>query len=277
MEDNTSLNINSSLQDKIDFILNKNINTNTPETQGIYLDSSIINNNFNRIEKSLNVNYEKIRTLEDAINQSKTIISTEIANTLVECKNLLNEIENMNNEYFIDMNNYMSYNIELLNNNNDGSQFVDRNGEILKKASIYNNSIVMNGDMITTSKIKTIEYISNYVPVENNIKDLILNKAYRSKYKLISILNNGVQESLIITLSDLRKINSINIEKSNCSIEQIILIHDNNTSYILNNCINEIFPAKEVKQIKIILKSKAYKKQEYQKNINVFNFFDKLN
>lgn len=267
---------NTNLDDKLNYILNSNVSRDITKKQEIFLNSDNININFNNIEKDLNICYEKVRVLEDAILQSKTLISTEVSDILRECKNTLNEIENMNNEYFIEMNNFISHNVPFSSDNKNNSDYIDRNKEPLKKASIYNNNIVISGEKYLNTQFKSIDIVSNHKYLNNNIKELILNKPYRTKYELISIPKDDIQELLTITLNTPKSINAIRVIPSNAAVDKITLIFENNTTWDLENINNEIFPSKVAKQIKIALRGKAYNKVEKEIETNIINFFDNM-
>ena len=136
-----------------------------------FLDSEIANDNFSKIENYLNDMYEKVRVLEEVIDYAKIYVNNEIDTTITECRDLLNEIENMNDSIFNDSKNFSIINVPLSNNNIE--QYSDRDGSSLKMCEIYNNIISLSGTVKNTIDIKNVSVKREEQAYESNYKELI--------------------------------------------------------------------------------------------------------
>ena len=69
--------------------------------QNQILNSEIMNSNFEKIENTLNNIYEETRRIKELINFSKIYVSNEIEKSIDTCKETLNIIENLNDDYIM--------------------------------------------------------------------------------------------------------------------------------------------------------------------------------
>lgn len=245
-------------ESKIDYLMKSYSETivDSIKKQGDFLDSEIVNYNFLKIEEYLNDMYEKVRILEEVIDYAKIYVNNEIDVTMSECRDLLNEIENMNDNLFNDSKNFTIINVPLANN--DIAQYSDRDGTSLKTCEIYNNVISLSGTIKNSIDIKNVSVKREEQVYESNYKDLIDNKTYRAHYLLDTISKKGVSELIQFDFSEPREVNSIKVKLSNCKITNIIYIHEDNTESNDTDITKGVIPIRKIKGIKLLLNSINY-------------------
>lgn len=128
-----NMNINFDFSEKIKYLLDNTKNISL-EKQNMYLNSNIINNNFKIIENELNSMYEKTRILEDIIDYMKLYINNEIENYMLDCRNLLKDIEVLSDINLKEEINYTAINVPFIYNT---LEYIDRDGTVLKNCDIY--------------------------------------------------------------------------------------------------------------------------------------------
>lgn len=245
-------------ESRIDFLLksyDENIIDNIKKQEN-FLDSEIANENFSKIENYLNDMYEKVRVLEEVIDYAKIYVNNEIDTTITECRDLLSEIENMNDNLFNDSKSFTIINVPL--SNNDVAQYSDRDGTPLKTCEIYNNVVSLSGTIKNTIDIKNVSVKREKQVYESNYKDLIKGEPYRAHYLLDAICKNGVSETIQFDFSEPREINSIKVKLSNCKITDIIYMHEDNTETIDSDISKGVIPVRTIKGIKLALNSTNY-------------------
>lgn len=245
------------------------------QKQGDFMNSDIINSNFDKIESYLNDMYEKIRVLEEVIDYAKIYVNNEIDSTITECRDLLNEIEGLNDSIFDGLKNYTIINVPL--NNNDAVQYSDRDGTMLKTCEIYNNLISLSGTVKNSIEIKDVSVKRKEQVYESNYKDLINGEAYRTFYFLDGISKNGVTETIQFDFKEPKDINSIKIKLSNCNIVNIIYVHEDNTETIDSDISKGIIPLKTVKGVKLTINSTNYTAMSVAVATTEENKFEDLN
>lgn len=258
-------------ESKIEFLLNNldlNIDTQI-KMQDDILDSSIANHNFEAIEENLNNLYENIRVLEEIIDYAKVYINNEIDETITECRDLLNEIETMNDLAFSDSKNYISINIPLINNN--VAKHTDRDGSSLKTCETYNGLISLSGEIKNNINPSTISFKRSEQVYDHNQSDLIDKKVYRSRYLLDSVAKNGVLEEITFNFKNTVEINTISFKLSNCSISGITYIYEDNTESFSDNVVTGVIAAKKIKGLKLNICCKAYSSEMIQLSSNTAN------
>lgn len=263
-----------NLTSKINYLLNyedTNLNTNFLNQNNV-MDSSIINKNFEIIEDELNNNYERIRVLEEIINYAKIYMQNEIEEIIIECRNILKDIENINDIYFDIYNNYTLINIPLINN--DEAQYIDRNGAILQKCNLYNNVLSLPSNINIITPIKNIEVIRSDQPVYSIEPKLTINEKYRIEYLLDGLNKSEIIENVIINFKEPTVINTLRIKTSNCNFEHIIFVYEDNSEFIYKNINLEIFPDIKIKKIIIPIKCNNYLINKYELITEVKNCFE---
>lgn len=258
-------------ESKIEYLLeNLNLNIDSDlKLQNDILDSSIANYNFETIENNLNNLYENFRVLEDIIDYAKVYINNEIDQTIIECRNLLNEIETMNDLAFSDNKNYILINVSL--SNNSVSNHTDRDGTSLETCEIYNGLISLSGEIKNNISPNTIAFKRSEQVYDHNEEDLINNEAYRTRYLLDSIPSNGVIEEITFNFKNTVEINTINFELSNCNISGITYIYEDNTEVFSDSTLTGVIPSKKIKGLKLNIYCKSYSVETIEISSNTSN------
>ena len=184
-----NMNINFDFSEKIKYLLDNTKNISL-EKQNMYLNSNIINNNFKIIENELNSMYEKTRILEDIIDYMKLYINNEIENYMLDCRNLLKDIEVLSDINLKEEINYTGRNVPFIYNT---LEYIDRDGTVLKNCDIYNNKIVLSQNKDITVQINSVsivrnEALFNLETINDNKDNIIYNKPYLIEYELDSIV-----------------------------------------------------------------------------------------
>lgn len=272
MSDENTKNI-FDFEEKISFILNNNNDLIIQDmaNQNEYLNSDSINSNFKYIEESLDSLYEKIRVLEEAIDYAKVYINKEISSIFTECKNTLNEIEKMNDLNFLEVKNYRIINIPLVNNK--VTQYMDRDGKVLKTCDIYNGIISLYGTIKNSVPIDNYSILSYQQVYERNNPNFNNGEYYRTHYIMDEVIENGVNEQFIINFKNPVNVNSIKVKLSNCQISKIVFIHEDNTE-LHSFGISTTMPIKKIKSARVTINSKTYETKKMLIQYNASNYFE---
>lgn len=261
----------------IKFLLEKNLSNsikNDIVTQDKILNSNDFNVTFKYIEDSLNFLYEKNRVLEDIIKYSDLYLKNEINNIVAECKSILNSIEE--NRDLIKDNNYVKFSVPLVSEVNS---HVDRNNKVINSTSLYNNTIVSSSNKINSyspNKVSIKQTDINF-NMYNSIDTFFNANSYRSFYMFNNPKNEALAESLTLTFDSAVKINKINLNTSNCIIDTITLLLDDDSKVVLKKDIG-LFKACYVKQITIDIKCSNYiLSQVNYKDYKNNDFWDTIN
>lgn len=224
--------------------------------QDKFLNSDMMNENFMKIENYLNDMYEKIRVLEDVIDYAKIYVNNEIDATIAECRDLVIEIESMNDDIYSNSKHYITINVPLINN--DTAQYSDRDGTSLKTCEIYGNAISLSGAVKNSVELSNVSVKRKEAVYESNYLDLLKEEPYRAYYLLDAVSKNGVSEEIQLDFKEPKEINSIKIKLSNCKIINIIYIHEDNTESYSSDISKGVMPIKIVKGIKLTINSTNY-------------------
>lgn len=240
--------------------------------QNQILNSEIMNSNFEKIENTLNNIYEETRRIKELINFSKIYVSNEIEKSIDTCKKTLNIIENLNDDLYNEVKNFITINVELINDDNK-NLFFDRNGEELNYCNIYDKKISLSGEINNSIKIKAISVRRQEQVYESNENNLTQDKPYRTSYILDSICKNGIKEIITFLFENSIDLNSINVKLSNCNIKEIYYIYENGTKVIDIDTKQNLIPQKKVIGVELILESSNYAIKEMNiDNTNNDNF-----
>lgn len=275
-------NINYDFETKIDYILSETDiekNKDLLCLQKNILSSKDFNNTFNYIESSLNILYEKVRTLQDIIQYSNIFLINEINTNITECKTMLKEIEE--NRDIVKKNSYIKYNIPLINT---VTSYVDRDGSNIDNSITSNNNIAINSKInknIITASLEVLQAKENNCVYSS--KDFINNNlSYRSLYMFKNIQGDYLEEKIVIKLNEESSINRILIDSANCFIKNIEIKDINgNIEYItVKNAELDIY-FEEMRAIELTLIINAYNyvtsQENYLINKDNFSFLDDLN
>lgn len=254
---------NFDYDNAINFLLNNkvsNINDNSIILQDKIMNSNDFNSSMNYIEESLNLLYEKTRVLQDIINYSKSYLNNEIDNSIKECKDIFNSIENIKD--ISKNNNYIKFPISLIN---DESSQTDRNNKIIPSAIKIDNKLTFSNNTINEYDIVKMDIIrpnnsNNILDINNNT-----NTMYRSLY-MTPKPKSDITESIVLYFNnEIIPINYINFNYSNCDIQDIIFTLENDKEFSLGNNLG-FFKTIYAKKVTIKLKVKNYIKSEYNYN-----------
>lgn len=240
---------------QIKFITENKIDLSNIKEQEKVLDSVKYNDSFQSIEKSLNLLYEKTRTIQDIINYTNTFIKSEIDQTISECKNILKDIEN--NRDIIKDSAYINYNVKLQSN---FDTYSDRDNSIIKGVEMHNNVITLSNDLVENVIFDNIllESISKNYNVFNTIKDINSDNNYRSMYMFDRPQKEAIKEKIIINFSKVRTINKINIIPSNSKIKLINYVHEDGKIETVNSYNTNLNKNRNIKSIEIELECDNY-------------------
>lgn len=220
------------------------------------LDSEYMNKTFSNIENSLNKLYENTRYLEDAIDYCDAFLNLRIEEYSLSIKTTLKSIENIRD---INKNSsYLEYQIPF---KDDLSLKKDRDDSVISTA-INKDEYLMLGlksekdiDWLDASKT------SIHIPYQSNLKD-VKKQPYRSFYIEEAIANQGIIETIIITMQTPTKINYIDLTPVNAEIKNLRLVYLNGVEdYIEYD--SGIIQDAIVAQIKFDLVSKRYTTSKY--------------
>ena len=269
------MNINFDFSEKIKYLLD-NTKDIYLEKQNLYLNSNIINNNFKTIENELNFMYEKTRILEDIIDYMKLYINNEIKNYMLDCRNLLKDIEILSDINLKEEINYTAINVPFIYNT---LEYLDRDGTVLKNCDIYNNKIVLSRNKDITVQINSISIIRNEVlfnleTFDDNKDNIIYNKPYLVKYELDSIVKNGIDELVRINFNKEEIINTLKIDLINCNLKSIKYIYSNNIIEEEENLNTKNIENKKLIAIEFLINASNYKINKKNIDINTDNSFE---
>ena len=270
-----NMNINFDFSEKIKYLLDNTKNISL-EKQNMYLNSNIINNNFKIIENELNSMYEKTRILEDIIDYMKLYINNEIENYMLDCRNLLKDIEVLSDINLKEEINYTAINVPFIYNT---LEYIDRDGTVLKNCDIYNNKIVLSQNKDITVQINSVsivrnEALFNLETINDNKDNIIYNKPYLIEYELDSIVNNGINELIRLNFNKEEIINTIRIDFINCNLKSIRYIYANNIIEEEENLNTENIENKKIIGIEFLINASNYDINKKNININTNNSFE---
>ena len=270
-----NMNINFDFSEKIKYLLD-NTKSISLEKQNMYLNSNIINNNFKIIENELNSMYEKTRILEDIIDYMKLYINNEIENYMLDCRNLLKDIEVLSDINLKEEINYTAINVPFIYNT---LEYIDRDGTVLKNCDIYNNKIVLSQNKDITVQINSVsivrnEALFNLETINDNKDNIIYNKPYLIEYELDSIVNNGINELIRLNFNKEEIINTVRIDLINCNLKSIRYIYANNIIEEEENLNTENIENKKIIGIEFLINASNYDINKKNININTNNSFE---
>lgn len=252
--------IENTINFKDNILKIKNNNTNMiNNAQNELMESYKINDNFQRIEEALNKAYENIRIMEDIIEYSKEYIKTNIDKSIISCKETINNIEKYSMEITDNIKNYIFTGVKL---ECGEGPYIDRDGTIIKRSNSYNNTIYFNAIEKPISIIKNINIESDAVNYTNNKNEIKTNSAYRTKYILDRIENNGINEIVTLNFNVPQIINSIQLKLANCKCKYIIYVKENGQEIYSEDLIKHINTTEKINSIKICLNSSNFVTEE---------------
>lgn len=232
-----------------------------PQTN--YLDSRRFNFNYETIHNSLKDMYLNIRELEDLIGYIKYYTEEEVSAKTESCRKLIENIEELNMNIFDN-----TIIREVGFDNVFNSTFKDRDGNKIRQCNIYDNKLVPNFINLYDSGISDVRVIRSEKPYKATFNnDIIKGDPYRVMYLLNSPKENGITEEFTIKLKSPEIINSINIDTSYCSIEEVSTVDINNTviKYSREDLVNINPQLEKIKEVRFKTNSKSFKTTIYEK------------
>lgn len=207
------------IKDKIDFdysyqqILNK-IDTDIKQ-QEILLDSTLLNDSFKKVEKNLNILYEKSRYLEGMIKYCKAFLSIKIDEYSTEAKSILNLIEDIR-----DINKNMSYIDYPVLIDKPTHTLKDRDDSILYPSIIQNDLLVIGNEIEDYITPTSASKKCTSIPYKDNFNE-ILNGHYNTTYIERNLIKGGITERITINFKHPITMNTLNIKTSNAEVSNI--------------------------------------------------------
>lgn len=265
----------------LDFVINRTLETAVKgeiKAQDKIMKSKDFNETFSYIEDSLNYLYEKQRTLQDIINYSNIYLKNEINNSIEECKLLLNEIEGSRDTVKNDT--FVRYTVPF---NSGVLSVTDRDEETLPNCYISNGNLISSYNLSESYDITKVFLVQEdkAACVSSSYENIAETRSYRSFYKFDRPQGEILTEKLTLVYDKPVKINRINLNVSNCKVQVInLLLEDDRTISVndikkLSNA--DKYPADElylmdkfkdvyIKKIEIILIAGNYKRTKLDYN-----------
>lgn len=212
MESKFDLNAN------LNFLIDTKVDLSNVKEQSKSLDSNKHNDTFQAIEDSLNLLYEKTRTMQNTIDYANSFIKNEIDETIAECKTLLSNIEN--NRDVMKDSAYINYNVKL---QSIFDTYSDRDNTPIKGVEMHNGVITLNNNIIEDVILDNSTLESRYknYNVFNTLDEISTDKNYRTMYMFDRTQKDSIKEKIVMHFSKIRTINKVNFIPSNCIITSI--------------------------------------------------------
>jgi hypothetical protein len=262
---------NYDFTSNMNYMLNNTLSSTIEDNivlQDLILNSDSFNTTFKYIEDSLNLLYEKTRTLEDIVAYSKTFLANEINNSISDCKTLLQSIEEDKN--LIKDKTYIKYSVPFLFGLN---AIPDRNYTKLNSAVVYDSKLSLADNVFSNYDISYFSIKRDNASLYNNESNYLNSKNYRTLYISNSIRSSSIQETITIKFNNAVKMNKLNVNLSNCKITAVQLMLENNKTMDLDIDKLKLFNTQYVNSIAITIACSNYSvSQTSYSNITADNF-----
>lgn len=267
--------IKFDFDNNFNFLINNSVNVENITTQKNILNSTDYNKTFKCIENSLNLLYEKTRTMQNIIDYSNSFIKTEIDEAITECKSLLDNIE-INRDLLKDSA-YINYNVKL---QSIFDTYSDRNNTPLKGVVLHNGVITLNNNLVETIELTNIsrESKDSNSNILNTIDDVQFNNNYRTFYMFERTQKDPIKEKITIELPKVKTINKVNLIPSNCKITSIEFTDENGVVETIEEYNVNLFKNRNVKTISINIECDNYiMSQTNYNDVKDQDFWDIIN
>lgn len=243
------------LNSNLDFLIDTKVDLSNVKEQDKVLDSDKYNNTFKAIEDSLNLLYEKTRTVQNVIDYANSFIKNEIDETITECKTLLSNIEN--NRDVMKDSAYINYNVKL---QSIFDTYSDRDNTPIKGVEMHNGVITLNNNVVEDVILDnvTLESTNENYNVFNTLDEISTDKTYRTMYMFDRTQKDSIKETIILHFSKVRTINKINFIPSNCTINSITYTYEDGSTEVINSYDINLSKSRNVKTISIEIECKNY-------------------
>lgn len=262
------------LNSNLEFLIDTKVDLSNAKNQEKILSSSNYNNTFKAIEESLNLLYEKTRTIQNTIDYANSFIRSEIDQTITECKALLDNIEN--NRDIMKNSAYINYNVKL---QSIFDTYSDRDNTPIKGVEMHNGVITLNNNLVEEVILEntTLESDNISYNVFNTLDEIYTDKTYRTMYMFDRTQATSIKEKIVLHFNKVRTINKINFTPSNCIINSITYTYEDGSTETINNYEVNLNKDRNVKTISIDIECKNYiiSNIDY-KNINEKDFWDNI-
>ena len=244
-----------NFDENLEFLINTAVKTDNIALQKSILNSSDYNKTFKCIEESLNLLYEKTRTMQNIIDYSNSFIRTEIDETITECKSLLDNIET--NRDLLKDSAYINYNVKL---QSIFDTYSDRNNSPIKGVVLHNGVITLSNNSVETVELTSlnIESKDSNNNILNTKDDIQTDNNYRTFYMFDRTQKDPIKEKITIELPKVKTINKINLIPSNCKISSIEFTDENGITEVIEEYNINLFKNRNVKTISINIECDNY-------------------
>jgi hypothetical protein len=226
--------------------------------QGHTMNSENYNTTMVLLEKEFNILYEKIRLVQDVIDYSKEFVEQNIYTTIKEAKATISSLEDSRDSLKKD--NFITYDIPFIESS---GRYTDRDSLDLSHCDVNNNVLTLSGDMQYEATIANIFVERNAVNYKENSQNLISKSPYRSFYVIDKPIKEII-ESVLIVLESPAIINFLEIIPSNCKIEAVSYMSDNDVVNYEDDFTSGAIADKKIKAISFKLVTSNYKKLSYK-------------
>ena len=253
-------NINYLLENTLD----KKMTDKEIKLQNKIMNSKDFNETFQYIEESINFLYEKERMLQDIIKYSNLYLKNEINTSINECKTLSAAIEH--DRDLTKNNSYIKYSVPF--NFNFGMSCTDRDNSTISNTSLYDGKLSLDNTVLNTYRINIVEIIqsSKNNNINNTLSSLLKDNSYRTFYMFNQPQNCAIIEKLIVKLDNPSKVNKIVFSTSNCNVQKVTLILDDDSREEVKDVYNGLFKTKTIKGLEIEFLCTNYIKSQVDYN-----------
>lgn len=247
--------------------------------QGSVMNSVNFNTSLQSIEHNLNILYEKTRYLEDSIDYARTFLDQKITAFEDRITSTIKSIEDIKS---INKNmSYLDFSVPFQRNKVDST---DRNKDYkVEPCELMNNNkvLTLSSHANQTYKLSSINKVSESVPYDSNVDDLLTNNKYRAIYIEDRPAKEGIVEKHTCYLPYAVEVNNINITPVNAKAYDVTLVYPNGVTELLEDDITGINTnSRMITHFTFELKCETYDTVEYvldKELANADNIWDQLN
>lgn len=221
------------------------------------VDSSNFNHTFNSIENHLTSLYEKTRAMQDVVAYLEEYIKMNVLEYTTTCETILSQIETDRDK--LKQKSYMTIPVIFSANTKNKK---DRNGKILSECSVKNNKIFNHLSTMQVFNFSNTNKVKGFKSYNENLKELLNNKPYRTFYILDAPIINGLSEQIKLSFDQPKPINMITIDPVKCEVTDIEYIYQNTIEHE-DGFYNLFKRTRYMDAIQVTLKSTAYKEKIY--------------
>lgn len=263
------------LDKNLEFLTNNQVNVDNITMQQTILNSDDYNKTFKCIEESLNLLYEKTRTMQNIIDYSNSFIKTEIDEAVTECKTLLDNIET--NRDLLKDSAYINYNVKF---QSIFDTYSDRNNTPIKGVVLHNGVLTLNNNSVEVIDFAelSIESKDSNNNILNTKDDIQSDNNYRTFYMFDRAQKDPIKEKITIELPNVKTINKVNLIPSNCTVTSVEFTTENGLVETIEGYNVNLYKNRNVKKISINIECNNYIMSQINYNdIKDQEFWDIIN